>query len=77
LVLVDKHGFRSICMQAVANDYGHENELGFEQTAEELDLEVTYTGHDKLAKNDFEKVIEWLYVLDPKLKLPHKKKKKS
>ena len=51
--MVRKHGFKSVCMQAVANDYGHENELGFAQAAEELDLEVTYTGRHKSAETDF------------------------
>jgi len=51
--MVQKHGFKSVCMQAVANDYGHENELGFAQAAEELDLEVTYTGRHKSAETDF------------------------
>jgi len=51
--MVDKHGFKSVCMQAVANDYGHENELGFEQAAEELGLEVVYTGRHKGAETDF------------------------
>jgi len=51
--MVDKHDFKSVCMQAVANDYGHENELGFEQAAEELGLEVVYTGRHKGAETDF------------------------
>ena len=40
-------------------------------------MELARTPYDRLAKDDFKKVEEWLYVLDPKLKLPHKKKKKS
>ncbi len=51
--MVQKHGFKSVCMQAVASDYGHENELGFAQAAEELDLEVAYTGRHKGAETDF------------------------
>ena len=51
--MVDKHGFKSACMQAVANDYGHENELGFAQAAEELGLEIAYEGRHKGAETDF------------------------
>jgi branched-chain amino acid transport system substrate-binding protein len=51
--MVQKHGFKSVCMQAVANDYGHENELGFAQAAEELGLEVVYEGRHKGAETDF------------------------
>ena len=51
--MVQKQGFKSVCMQAVANDYGHENELGFAQAAEELGLEVAYTGRHKGAETDF------------------------
>ena len=51
--MVQKHGFKSVCMQAVANDYGHENEVGFEQAAEEMGLEVAYTGRLKGAETDF------------------------
>jgi len=51
--MVDKHGFNSVCMQAVANDYGHENELGFAKAVEELGLEIAYTGRHKGAETDF------------------------
>jgi len=51
--MVDKHGFKTVCMQAVANDYGHENELGFAQAAEELGLEIAYEGRHKGAETDF------------------------
>ena len=51
--MVEKEGIKSVCMQSVANDYGHENELGFEQAVEELGLEVTYTGRHKTTETDF------------------------
>jgi len=53
MYMVQKHGFKSVCAQVVANDYGHENELGFEQAVEELDLEVVYTGSHKATETDF------------------------
>ena len=34
--MIEKHGFTKVCAQTVANDYGHENALGFEQAVEEL-----------------------------------------
>lgn len=51
--MIDKHGFAKVCMQAVASDYGHENEVGFEQAVEELGLEVAYTGRHKSTETDF------------------------
>lgn len=51
--MVEKEGIKSVCMQSVANDYGHENEVGFEQAVEELGLEVTYTGRHKTTETDF------------------------
>ena len=51
--MVDKYGIKSVCMQAVANDYGHENELGFALAVEELGLEVAYEGRHKGAETDF------------------------
>ena len=51
--MVDKHGFKNVCLQALANDYGHENEIGFEQAVEELGLEVAYAGQHKAAETDF------------------------
>ena len=53
LHMVEQTGVKSVCMQAVANDYGHENELGFEQSVEELDLQVVYTGRHKTTETDF------------------------
>jgi branched-chain amino acid transport system substrate-binding protein len=51
--MVDKHGFKSVCAQVVANDYGHENKVGFEQAVEELGLEVVYSGSHKATETDF------------------------
>jgi branched-chain amino acid transport system substrate-binding protein len=51
--MVDKHGFKSVCAQVVANDYGHENQVGFEQAVEELDLEIVYSGSHKATETDF------------------------
>jgi branched-chain amino acid transport system substrate-binding protein len=51
--MIAKHGFRKVCLQAVSSDYGHENELGFEQAVEELGLEVAYTGRHKSTETDF------------------------
>jgi len=51
--MIDKHGFKSVCVQAVASDYGHENELGFAQAVEELGLEVAYSGRHKSTETDF------------------------
>jgi branched-chain amino acid transport system substrate-binding protein len=42
-----------VCGQFVANDYGHENEVGFESAVEELGLEVVYTGSHKSTETDF------------------------
>ena len=53
MYMVEKHGFKSVCLQVVANDYGHENELGFEHAVEELGLEVVYTGSHKATETDF------------------------
>lgn len=51
--MIAKHGFKKVCMQAVASDYGHENVVGFEQAVEELGLEVAYTGSHKSTETDF------------------------
>jgi len=51
--MIEKHGFKSVCVQAVASDYGHENELGFAQAVEELGLEVAYSGRHKSTETDF------------------------
>ena len=51
--MVEKTGVTKVCLQAVANDYGHENEVGFEQAVEELGLQVAYTGRHKTTETDF------------------------
>jgi branched-chain amino acid transport system substrate-binding protein len=51
--MVQKTGVKKVCLQSVANDYGHENEVGFEQAVEELDLQVAYTGRHKTTETDF------------------------
>jgi len=51
--MVAKHGFKKVCVQVIANDYGHENEVGFEQAVEELGLEVAYKGQHKSTETDF------------------------
>lgn len=51
--MIGKHGFSKVCMQSVSSDYGHENELGFEQAVAELGLEVVYTGRHKGSETDF------------------------
>ena len=51
--MVAKYGMTKVCGQFVANDYGHENQLGFESGVAELGLEVMYTGSHKATETDF------------------------
>lgn len=51
--MVEKLGISKVCLQAVSNDYGEENVVGFEKAVEELGLEVAYTGRHKSAETDF------------------------
>lgn len=51
--MIEKHDFKTVCLQAVSSDYGHENEVGFEQAVEELGLNVAYTGGHKSTETDF------------------------
>ena len=51
--MVGKHDIKKVCGQFVANDYGHENEIGFETGVKELGLEVVYTGSHKATETDF------------------------
>jgi branched-chain amino acid transport system substrate-binding protein len=51
--MIEKHGLSKVCVQTVANDYGHENALGFEQAVDELGLEVVYEGTHKATETDF------------------------
>jgi branched-chain amino acid transport system substrate-binding protein len=51
--MVEKHGIKKVCLQAISNDYGEENVVGFEMAVEELGLEVAYTGRHKSTETDF------------------------
>ena len=51
--LVEEHGYKNVCLQSLANDYGAEVAIGFEQAVEELGLEVKYVGHHKPSEIDF------------------------
>ncbi len=51
--MVEKYGYKNVCLQTMATDYGAEIELGFEQAVEELDLTVSYVGRHKGSETDF------------------------
>lgn len=51
--LVEKHGFRKVCVQSLATDYGAEVDKGFAQSVEENGLEVVYEGRHKVSETDF------------------------
>jgi len=51
--LVDKNGFKKVCVQSLATDYGAEVGIGFAQSAEENGLEVVYEGRHKISEIDF------------------------
>lgn len=51
--MIGKLSITKVCGQFLANDYGHENELGFDSAVEELGLEVTYKGSHKVTETDF------------------------
>lgn len=51
--LTSKLGIKSVCLQALATDYGAEVEAGFKQAVEEIGLEVAYVGHHKGAETEF------------------------
>lgn len=51
--MVEKHKVKSVCLQAQANDYGAEVEVGFHQAVEELGLNVAYVGRHKRVETDF------------------------
>ena len=51
--MVEKHKVKSVCLQAQANDYGAEVEVGFHQAVEELGLDIAYVGRHKRAEIDF------------------------
>jgi branched-chain amino acid transport system substrate-binding protein len=51
--MVEKHGYKKACLQALATDYGAEVEIGFEQAVEENGLEAVYVGQHKGSETDF------------------------
>jgi branched-chain amino acid transport system substrate-binding protein len=51
--MTEKHGIKSVCLQAQANDYGAEVEVGFHQAVEELGLDIAYVGRHKRVETDF------------------------
>ncbi len=51
--MTEKHDIKSVCLQAQANDYGAEVEVGFHQAVEELDLNVAYVGRHKRSETEF------------------------
>jgi branched-chain amino acid transport system substrate-binding protein len=51
--MVEQHGYKKVCLQTMATDYGAEIEIGFEQAVEEHDLEVVYVGRHKGSETDF------------------------
>ncbi len=51
--MTEKHDIKSVCLQAQANDYGAEVEVGFHQAVEELGLNIAYVGRHRRAETDF------------------------
>ena len=51
--MTEKYDVKSVCLQALATDYGAEVEVGFNQAVEELGLDVAYVGHHKGSETDF------------------------
>jgi len=51
--LVEKHGFKKVCVQSLATDYGAEVGIGFAESVEENGLEVVYEGRHKISETDF------------------------
>lgn len=51
--MVERHGYKDVCLQTMATDYGAEVEYGFEQAVEEFSLDVTYVGRHKISETDF------------------------
>ncbi len=48
-----KTGANDVCLQVLANDYGEENRIGFQQAVEALGLNVVYAGSHKSTETDF------------------------
>jgi branched-chain amino acid transport system substrate-binding protein len=51
--MTEKHDIKSVCLQAQANDYGAEVEVGFHQAVEELGLDIAYVGRHRRVETDF------------------------
>ena len=51
--MTEKYGVKKVCLQALATEYGAEAENGFNQSVEELGLEVAYVGHHRSSETDF------------------------
>jgi len=51
--LVEKNGYKKVCVQSLATDYGAEAGIGFAQSVEENGLEVVYEGRHKVSEIDF------------------------
>ena len=51
--LVETYGYKKVCVQSLATDYGAEVGIGFAQSVEENDLEVVYEGRHKISETDF------------------------
>lgn len=51
--MIQQHDIERACLQTLATDYGHEVEIGFEQSVEENGLEVAYLGRHKGTETDF------------------------
>jgi branched-chain amino acid transport system substrate-binding protein len=50
---VEAYGYKRVCVQTLATDYGAEVALGFAQSVDENDLEVVYEGRHKISDTDF------------------------
>ncbi len=51
--MTEQHGFRKVCLQAPATDYGAESVEGYEHAVEKLGLESVYAGRHKGSETDF------------------------
>lgn len=51
--MVEQRGITRVCLQAISNDYGEENVVGYERAVEELGLDSVYEGRHKSTETDF------------------------
>ncbi len=51
--MVERHGYRNVCLQTLATDYGAEVAMGFERVVEEHGLNVVYVGRHRGSETDF------------------------